>query len=94
MLFLFTVGILDGFWLFAWNWVDFYWVNSNAPLFYSAFNKGQPDNAGEKEHCLELYQASTGVFAWNDNSCDIKRRFICQRKQKINSCDDNRSAVL
>ncbi|KAF7273836.1 hypothetical protein GWI33_013467 [Rhynchophorus ferrugineus] len=91
------LGTFDGFWIFASKLADkknYYWLNSNLPLFYSAFYQGQPDNTGEKEHCLELYQASTGVFKWNDNSCDIKNRFICQRKQKINSCDDNRSAVL
>ncbi|XP_076269559.1 salivary C-type lectin 2-like [Rhynchophorus ferrugineus] len=91
------LGIFDGFWIFASNLADkknYYWLNSNLPLFYSAFYPGQPDNTGDKEHCLELYQSTTGVFAWNDLSCDTKKRFICQRKQKINACDDNRSGVL
>ncbi|KAF7274057.1 hypothetical protein GWI33_013250, partial [Rhynchophorus ferrugineus] len=78
------LGTFNGFWIFASNLADtknYYWLNSNLPLFYSTFYPGQPDNKGDKEHCLEIYQATTGVFAWNDDSCDKKNRFICQRKQ-------------
>ncbi|XP_076269574.1 C-type lectin mosGCTL-7-like isoform X1 [Rhynchophorus ferrugineus] len=39
------LGTFDGFWIFASNLADkknYYWLNSNLPLFYSAFYQGQP----------------------------------------------------
>ncbi|XP_076269492.1 perlucin-like [Rhynchophorus ferrugineus] len=88
------VGVANGYWMFATNLVDkttYYWLNSNLPLFYSAFSAGQPDNAGNRENCLEIFQHSIGVFMWNDYPCDTKLRFICQHKLKKNakSCDEN-----
>ncbi|XP_076271456.1 salivary C-type lectin 2-like [Rhynchophorus ferrugineus] len=80
------IGFGEGFWIFASNLVDktnYYWLNSKLPLFYSLFSTGQPDNAGQKENCLEIYQISTGVFGWNDCPCESKIKFICQRKKEI-----------
>ncbi|KAF7273845.1 hypothetical protein GWI33_013476 [Rhynchophorus ferrugineus] len=92
------LGWEQGFWIFATNLgnkVSYYWLNSGRPIFYSLFAPGQPDNAGNKENCLEVFQTTTGHFAWNDAPCDYKLRFICQYKQKpSDSCDDNRVAGL
>ncbi|XP_076271398.1 collectin-10-like [Rhynchophorus ferrugineus] len=92
------LGWEQGFWIFATNLgnkVSYYWLNSGRPIFYSLFAPGQPDNAGNKENCLEVFQTTTGHFAWNDAPCDHKLRFICQYKQKpSDSCDDNRVAGL
>ncbi|KAF7263247.1 hypothetical protein GWI33_003298 [Rhynchophorus ferrugineus] len=86
------VGFGEGFWIFASNLVNktnYYWLNSKLPLFYSLFSTGQPDNADQKENCLEIYQISTGVFGWNDCPCESKIKFICQRKKRdISSCNE------
>ncbi|XP_004710292.1 C-type lectin domain family 4 member K [Echinops telfairi] len=38
---------------------------------------GEPNNAGNNEHCAYLKRAS--LQAWNDGSCDIQFLFICRQ---------------
>lgn len=51
-----------------WSWED------GAPLSFSSWAPGEPNNAGE-EHCAEVYQAS-GL--WNDLSCEAALPFLCK----------------
>ncbi|XP_076269560.1 salivary C-type lectin 2-like [Rhynchophorus ferrugineus] len=84
------IGALEGIWIFSSNTgnkTNFFWLNSNLPLFYSKFSVGQPNGVGYS--CLEIYQSNTGVFFWNDLACETKLRFVCQRKQNDNMCSDN-----
>ncbi|XP_076269488.1 C-type lectin mosGCTL-7-like [Rhynchophorus ferrugineus] len=85
-------GPYEGFWIFATDLGDkanYYWLHSNLPLFYSLFSDGEPNNVAT-ENCLEVFQKSSGIFSWNDCPCDLKLRFVCQRKQKVaSSCGEN-----
>ncbi|KAF7282969.1 hypothetical protein GWI33_001651 [Rhynchophorus ferrugineus] len=56
---------------------DFVWWDSGKPIVYRKFTGPQPDNAGNKEYCIEVYQTNNDLL-WNDYVCDIKLRFICQ----------------
>ncbi|KAF7274061.1 hypothetical protein GWI33_013254 [Rhynchophorus ferrugineus] len=91
------IDTLGGFWIFATNLADktnYYWLNSNVPLFYSAFAPNEPNNVANKENCLEIYQRSAGLYLWNDFPCDIKLRFLCQRKKQTKACDDNNMPLI
>ncbi|HEY6561776.1 MAG TPA: lectin-like protein [Polyangiaceae bacterium] len=52
---------------------DFAWL-TGAPLSYSAFGNGQPNDANGNEDCL----AQTRFDAWNDVDCSQQRRFVCE----------------
>ena len=51
----------------------FQWV-SGAPFDFTAFARGQPDNAGGTENCL----AFNRFGAWTDIDCGSSRRFVCE----------------
>ena len=54
-----------------WIWTD----GSN--WNYTRWNAGQPDNAGGKEHCLNLFKSGRdGNF--NDYPCTKKIKFLCK----------------
>lgn len=54
----------------------FYWATNGKGFVYGAWNVGQPDNAGNNEHCIEL--AAWGKFyKYNDLGCHVLRPFIC-----------------
>ncbi|KAF7273844.1 hypothetical protein GWI33_013475 [Rhynchophorus ferrugineus] len=78
-------GWEKGFYLFATNLgnkISYYWLNTGRPLFYAKFGVGLPDNVGNKENCLQIFQATLGNFLWNDVPCEQQLRFICQRKNQ------------
>jgi hypothetical protein len=56
------------------------WDPNNIPInFELAWGEGQPGNisgiTGLPEHCIEVW----GNFLLNDEDCDVKSSFICQR---------------
>lgn len=55
-----------------WVWVS----NGQSVDHFAKWRKGEPNNAFENEHCIELL--SDGQ--WNDNNCDKKRKFICENR--------------
>ena len=42
---------------------------------YNSWADGEPNNAIEKEDCVEVY----GDNGWNDNRCDVNLQYICER---------------
>lgn len=61
------------------------WFVNGRPVVYQKFAPGQPDNAGDKEACVEVFaQKSLGYLwnevnvMWNDVRCDAKLGYICQ----------------
>jgi len=61
-------GLKDG----SWTWTD------SRRWDYTEWKKGEPNNAGGNELCLEdLYE--NGWVGWNDRPCSEIRRFVCKR---------------
>uniref|UniRef100_A0A3B5QEJ6 C-type lectin domain-containing protein n=1 Tax=Xiphophorus maculatus TaxID=8083 RepID=A0A3B5QEJ6_XIPMA len=48
----------------SWKWVD------------GTALKGQPDNSGGKEDCVQIWGNSK---TWNDDKCDAKIKWICEK---------------
>ncbi|XP_076269557.1 salivary C-type lectin 2-like isoform X1 [Rhynchophorus ferrugineus] len=93
------LGWENGFYIFATNLgnkISYYWLNTGRPLFYSKFGTGLPNNVGNKENCLQIFQTTLGNFVWNDVPCEHKLRFICQHKIQIpiDTFDVNRVSIL
>ena len=51
----------------------FQWL-SGAPLDFTSYARGQPDNAGGSENCLVLNRFGS----WADIDCASSRRFVCE----------------
>lgn len=49
------------------------WVGNNKPVTYTNWNKDEPNNLTGKEKCVNVY------FTWNDNDCNEKIIFVCER---------------
>lgn len=78
-------ALKDHFWIggtdiFKENhWI---WITSQTLITTSQFSdwRGiQPDNAGNRENCMDLRDHIPG---WNDYVCDDKQRFICEKNLK------------
>jgi len=52
---------------------NFQWLSGGA-LSFSAFGNGQPNDMNGDEDCL----AFTRFDAWNDLTCSLQRRFVCE----------------
>jgi len=50
------------------------WVWDSRTSGYSNWNRGEPNNWGGNEDCVEF----TGGGRWNDASCDARRSFFCE----------------
>ena len=50
------------------------WSPSGTPLSYTNWNVGEPNNVGGNEHCL----AAVYTGGWNDASCDILLKYVCE----------------
>ena len=58
------------------------WVNqAGKSLKYTFWNKGEPNNYGKKEDCIEV--GHHGGFKWNDINCNSKYHFICERVKSV-----------
>ncbi|XP_059485384.1 C-type lectin domain family 4 member K-like isoform X2 [Neocloeon triangulifer] len=63
----------------------FYWAGTGQPFgAFNDFPAGQPNNAGNNEHCIHLHHSWGGenTFAWNDINCETQHfRFICELEE-------------
>ncbi len=57
------------------NWS--HW-NSGAPVEYSNWGDGQPDNYRGVQYCAELDNRRRNG-KWNDDNCEAKNNFVCER---------------
>jgi len=55
----------------VWLWSD------GSPVTYTAWGKGQPDNAGDKEHCMHVNWGQKDV--WNDATCKTVFPSVCKK---------------
>lgn len=58
------------------------WIHESdkSPVGATFFSRGQPDNHGGNERCMEMRHIkgiTTGGKNWNDVRCDILNPFIC-----------------
>ena len=59
-----------------------YWAASDMPVSsaFTYWNPGQPDNGQPGgENCMEFMNSVNSGNHWNDNQCDSKHSFICQK---------------
>ncbi|CAG5127299.1 unnamed protein product, partial [Candidula unifasciata] len=55
-----------------------YWVASRSEVGpFTNWNKPQPDNHNQSEHCMEA--ARNRLYRWNDNTCVTKQYIVCER---------------
>jgi hypothetical protein len=71
----------DKFWLSADDLLQegtWLWSRTNAPLTYTHWRDGKPDNGGNDgdEHCLEMDRDHG--YQWDDNNCEDMNHFICE----------------
>ncbi|XP_064631578.1 perlucin-like isoform X1 [Lineus longissimus] len=52
------------------------WVETQEKVRYQNWYHGQPDNAKNSEHCMELEKKYK--YQWNDQSCELRNHFICE----------------
>ncbi|PIO55381.1 lectin C-type domain protein, partial [Teladorsagia circumcincta] len=51
-------------------------VNTDrSPVVFKHFKKGQPDNAGHNENCVEMLSSGQ----WTDAFCLVTKPFVCKR---------------
>ncbi|XP_055998822.1 CD209 antigen-like protein B [Ostrea edulis] len=70
-------GMHDGVWMGASDILKenkFLKLSNARKIKYTNWNKGEPNNASKKEHCVEW----VGNGKWNDNSCGKKNFFVCE----------------
>lgn len=46
-------------------------------LTYTNWAPGEPDNAGGREHCIQLVASRDYENGWSDNTCDSLNAYIC-----------------
>eukprot|EP00964_Phaeocystis_antarctica_P051995 scaffold30402_cov43-Phaeocystis_antarctica.AAC.1 len=52
------------------------WSPSNAPLSYTNWKSGEPNDHGSGEDCLLFNYGGPGK--WNDGTCADNRKYVCQ----------------
>ncbi|XP_067324511.1 C-type lectin Cal-like [Anolis sagrei] len=57
------------------NW---FWSDGSSSR-YSYWDEGEPNNTNNQSSCVELLH-DTGYRYWNDEDCELKRRFLCKYK--------------
>ena len=55
---------------------NFVWVSDNSTVYYSNWDRGDPNNAGQGEHCVLIW---TRDHKWDDAPCGWHRRPLCEK---------------
>ncbi|XP_070832432.1 C-type lectin domain family 4 member E-like [Chaetodon trifascialis] len=73
------IGLIDKDMEGTWKWID------GTPLTLRYWEAGQPDNGGGdpqwgEEDCAHIRTGKKTEENWNDRSCDVSLRWICEKK--------------
>ena len=60
---------------------QFVWSETGKHLQYTNWRRNQPDNAGEKEACLE--SCNDHQWKWNDHQCIAKNFLMCELRSRL-----------
>lgn len=52
------------------------WANDLTKVVFTDWLPGQPDNAGGREDCGQIYKPFN--YTWNDNQCELPFHYICE----------------
>ncbi|CAH1997604.1 unnamed protein product [Acanthoscelides obtectus] len=57
------------------------WDSTGRPIHYTNWEKGEPNNSGGTENCLQLrFNTISKTLQWNDCACDASSYFICESR--------------
>ncbi|XP_019632294.1 PREDICTED: C-type lectin lectoxin-Lio2-like [Branchiostoma belcheri] len=74
---IYYIGLRGAFSLWARRWV---WDDGSPLGKYKGWNPGEPASRNLwMKLCVQYWSGVTGFPMWDDYSCDVKRRFICQQ---------------
>ena len=55
-----------------WTWTD------GTKFSYSNWGKGEPNNHGNNEDCMEIHSPTSEEKQWNDDLCTKEAKFVCK----------------
>ncbi|CAH1959821.1 unnamed protein product [Acanthoscelides obtectus] len=57
------------------------WESTGRPAHYTNWAKGEPNNSGGNETCIEvLFNSALKTLEWNDKNCEAVNYFICESR--------------
>nr|CAH7736288.1 unnamed protein product [Callosobruchus chinensis] len=57
------------------------WESTGRPVHYTNWAKGEPNNSGGQENCIEVrFNSTAKTLEWNDDKCDSTNYFICESR--------------
>ena len=63
----------------------FVWEENGQPMAYDNFIPGNPDNADNNEHCVQIVYINNGAYLWehhwNDGICSFTKPFVCEKSK-------------
>ncbi|VEN62945.1 unnamed protein product [Callosobruchus maculatus] len=57
------------------------WESTGLPTHYTNWAKGEPNNSGGNETCIEVFfNSAAKTLEWNDKKCEAANYFICESR--------------
>ncbi|XP_061197671.1 C-type lectin domain family 4 member M-like [Saccostrea echinata] len=57
----------------------FVWASTGNPLTFKDWNDGEPNDYNKREDCLDFSKGFNRRKLWNDNRCESKFYFVCEK---------------